>query len=180
MTIAMHAVRPDAAAKRRVFRRLHEGGCFLLPNPWDVGSALWLQRRGAAALATTSAGLAWSLGRPDGGVTRDDVLAHLRTLVDATDVPVNADFERGFGIDPDAVHESVRLAARTGVAGLSIEDASGDRSAPQVDIDVAVARLRAARAALDAEGADVVLVGRAENFFVGRPDLDDTIARLVA
>lgn len=176
----MNSPRPDVAAKRRVFRRLHEAGCFLLPNPWDVGSALLLQRLGAVAVATTSSGFAWSLGHPDGAVGRDEVLAHLRAIVDATDLPVNADFERGFGADPDAVHDSVRLAARTGVAGLSIEDSTGDAAMPQMDVRVAVERLRAARAALDAEGADVVLVGRAENFFVGRPDLNDTIARLVA
>lgn len=176
----MNAPRPDIAAKRRAFRELHQTGCFLLPNPWDIGSALWLQQLGAVALATTSSGFAWTLGRPDGGVARDDVLTHLREMVDATDLPVNADFERGFGADPDAVYDSVRLAAQTGVAGLSIEDSTGDPSAPLFDIGVAVERMRAARSALDAEGADVVLVGRAENFLAGRPDLNDTIERLIA
>jgi 2-methylisocitrate lyase-like PEP mutase family enzyme len=171
---------PTIATRRRTFRQLHETGLFLLPNPWDVGSALWLQRHGAVALATTSSGMAWSLGRPDGGVSRDEVLAHLRAIVDATDVPINADFERGFGADPDAVYESVRLAARTGVAGLSIEDSTGDPAAPQMPVEVAVERIRAARAALYAEEAEVTLVGRAESFLVGNPDIDDTIARLVA
>lgn len=176
----MPSPRPGIAAKRRAFRKLHETGCFLLPNPWDVGSALWLQRLGAVALATTSSGLAWSLGRPDGGVTCAEALAHLRAIVDATDVPVNADFERGFGADPDAVHDNVPLAARTGIAGLSLEDSTGIPASPRMGLRAAVERLRAARAALDAEGADVVLVGRAENFLVGHPDLADTIERLVA
>ncbi|RYF83068.1 MAG: isocitrate lyase/phosphoenolpyruvate mutase family protein [Comamonadaceae bacterium] len=173
-------VRPSVADKRRRFRELHETGCFLIPNPWDIGSARRLQALGAVALASTSAGVAWSQGLPDGAVSRDAMLEHLRTLVAATDVPVNADFENGFGDTPEAVAHSVRLAIDTGVAGLSIEDASGDANAPLFALDVAVARLRAARAAIDASGADVLLVGRTEGFFMGRPDLPDTLTRLRA
>ena len=165
------------AARRRAFRDLHVSGCFVLPNPWDKGSARYLQGLGFKALATTSSGLAWSLGHADGALPRETVLAHLRELVAATELPVNADFESGFGADPQAVAESVRLAVETGVAGLSIEDATGD---PLHPIEVAVARLAAARRAIDQAGGDTVLVGRAENFIVGRPDLADTIARLVA
>lgn len=168
------------ADKRTDFRALHAGGFFVLPNPWDVGSARYLEGLGFKALATTSSGCAWSQGRPDGALSRDAVLAHLRDIVAATDLPVNADFESGFGADPQGVAESVRMAAATGVAGLSIEDSTGDPAHPLHDIDVAVARLRAARAAIDEAGGDVLLVGRAENFFAGRPDLDDAIARLKA
>ncbi len=171
---------PSIAEKRAMFRALHEKGCFVLPNPWDIGSAHFLQGLGFKALATTSSGLAWSLGHFDGALTRADVLAHLRTMVAATDLPVNADFESGFAVDPPGVAESVRLAIDTGVAGLSIEDSTGDADQPLYDIDTAVARLRAARDAIDAAGGDTLLVGRAENFFVGRPDLDDTITRLRA
>ena len=168
------------AAKRRAFRQLHESGCFVIPNPWDVGSARFLQGLGFKALATTSSGFAWSTGRPDSSLSRDAVLAHLRDIVAATDLPVNADFEGGFAADPQGVADSVRLAIETGVAGLSIEDATGDAANPVHDIDVAVARLRAARAAIDRAGGDTLLIGRAENFIAGRPDLADTIARLQA
>jgi 2-methylisocitrate lyase-like PEP mutase family enzyme len=168
------------AAKRRAFRQLHESGCFVIPNPWDVGSARFLQGLGFKALATTSSGFAWSTGRPDSSLSRDAVLAHLRDIVAATDLPVNADFESGFAADPQGVADSVRLAIETGVAGLSIEDATGDAASPVHDIDVAVARLRAARAAIDRAGGDTLLIGRAENFIAGRPDLADTIARLQA
>lgn len=168
------------ADKRTDFRALHAKGFFVLPNPWDVGSARYLEGLGFKALATTSSGCAWSQGRPDGALSRDAVLAHLRDIVAATDLPVNADFESGFGADPQGVAESVRMAAATGVAGLSIEDSTGDPAHPLHDIDVAVARMRAARAAIDEAGGDVLLVGRAENFFAGRPDLDDAIARLKA
>lgn len=170
----------DTAARRRAFRQLHASGCFVIPNPWDTGSARFLQGLGFKALATTSSGFAWSLGQPDGGLPRETVLAHLRELVAATDLPVNADFESGFASDPQGVAESVRLAVETGVAGLSIEDATGDPAHPLHDVDVAVARLRAARGAIDRAGGDTLLVGRAENFLAGRPDLDDTIARLKA
>ncbi len=168
------------AQKRADFRALHAQGCFILPNPWDAGSARYLQGLGFKALATTSSGHAWSQGRADGAETRDAVLAHLREIVAATDLPVNADFENGFGRDAEGVAESVRLAVETGVAGLSIEDSTGDAADPLFAIDIAVARLRAARQAIDAAGGDTLLVGRAENFIVGRPDLDDTIARLKA
>ena len=168
------------AAKRRAFRQLHESGCFVIPNPWDAGSARFLQGLGFKALATTSSGFAWSLGHPDGGLSRAMVLAHLREIVAATDLPVSADFESGFGLDPQGVADSVRLAIETGIAGLSIEDSTGDAANPLHDIDVAVARIRAARGAIDKAGADTLLVGRAENFFAGRPDLDDTLARLRA
>ena len=172
--------RSSAAAKRSAFRQLHATGCFIIPNPWDVGSARYLQSLGFKALATTSAGYAWSQGKPDGALTLDMVLAHLRDMVAATDLPVNADFESGFAPDPQGVAANVRLAVQTGVAGLSIEDASGDAANPIHDLATAVARLSAARDAIDQSGGDTLLVGRAENFLHGRPDLDDTIARLKA
>jgi 2-methylisocitrate lyase-like PEP mutase family enzyme len=168
------------AEKRRAFRRLHEAGCFVIPNPWDVGSARYLQSLGFKALASTSAGFAWSVGRRDGAVSRDDVLAHLRELVSATDLPVNADFENGYASDAAGVAESVRLAVETGVAGLSIEDSTGDAAKPLFEVDVAVERMRAARRAIDKAGGDTLLVGRAEGFLWGRPDLDDAILRLKA
>lgn len=167
-------------AKRAVFRALHAEGCFVLPNPWDVGSALMLQGLGFRALASTSSGFAWSTGHADGASSRDEVLAHLRMLCAATDVPLNADFESGYAANADGVHESVRLAIAAGVAGLSIEDSTGDAERPLRDIAEAVVRVRAARAAIDASGGDTLLVGRAENFIVGRPDLADTVARLKA
>jgi len=168
------------ASKRAAFRALHTSGCFILPNPWDAGSARYLEGLGFEALATTSSGHAWSQGQADGALSRDAVLAHLREIVAATDLPVNADFENGFAPDAQGVAQSVRLAIDTGVAGLSIEDSTGDASNPLFPIEVAVVRLRAARAAIDEAGGDTLLVGRAENFFVGRPDLDDAIARLKA
>lgn len=166
--------------KRAAFRALHSQGCFVLPNPWDAGSARMLQGLGFRALATTSSGHAWSLGLADGAAPREAVLDHLRTIVAATDLPVNADFESGFATDPAGVAESVRMAIATGIAGLSIEDATGDAANPLRTIDDAVARLRAARAAIDEAGGDVLLVARAENFIVGRPDFPDTLARLRA
>jgi 2-methylisocitrate lyase-like PEP mutase family enzyme len=168
------------AERRARFRALHEKGCFALPNPWDVGTAKMLESLGFKALASTSSGHAWSIGRPDGGASRAALLEHLRILVAATDLPVNADFESGFAPDPRGVAESVRMAIDTGVAGLSIEDSTGDPGTPLRAIGEAVARLRAARAAIDESGGGALLVGRAENFIVGRPDLDDTIARLRA
>jgi len=168
------------AARRQAFKQLHAAGCFVIPNPWDVGSARYLQGLGFKALATTSAGFAWSQGLPDGQLDREAVLAHLRQMVAATSLPVNADFESGFAADPQGVAESVHLAIEAGVAGVSIEDSTGDPSNPLRDIDDAVARLRAARRAIDAAGGDTLLVGRAENFFVGRPDLHDAIKRLKA
>lgn len=169
-----------AAHKRRLFRQLHEAGCFVIPNPWDVGSARMLQGLGFKALATTSSGFAWSRARADNGITREMAITHLQEMVAATDVPVNADFESGFGVDAAAVEESVRLAVETGVAGLSIEDSTGDPSRPLFAVDEAVARIRAARRAIDRCGGDTLLVGRAECFLVGRPDLDETMARLKA
>jgi 2-methylisocitrate lyase-like PEP mutase family enzyme len=172
--------RPSVAAKRHRFRSLHTSGCFVMPNPWDVGSARWLQSLGFPALASTSSGFAWSCGRPDNAVDRDRVLAHLAALVDAADVPVNADFEGGFARDAEGVAANVRLAVETGVAGLSIEDSTGDPAAPLWPRDEAVARIAAARRAIDASGHDVLLVGRSEGFIAGRPDLEETIARLRA
>lgn len=168
------------ADKRRAFRRLHEAGCFVIPNPWDVGSARYLQSLGFKALASTSSGFAWSRARSDGAASRDMVLAHLHELVAATDLPVNADFESGYARDAAGVAESVRLAVETGVAGLSIEDSTGDAGKPLFELDLAVERMRAARKAIDKAGGDTLLVGRAECFLVGRPDLDETIRRLKA
>lgn len=168
------------AQKRADFRALHEQGCFVIPNPWDTGSARFLEGLGFKALATTSSGFAWSQGQADGAMSREHILAHLRELVEATDLPVNADFENGFAADAQGVAASVSLAIEMGVAGLSIEDSTGNAADPLFPVDVAVERLRAARKAIDASGADVLLVGRAENFFAGRPDLDDAIARLKA
>jgi len=172
---------PSAIAdRRRAFRALHAAGCFVIPNPWDAGSARYLASLGFKALASTSSGFAWSHARADGAMPRDAVLAHLREIVAATDLPVNADFESGYGATPKDVAESVRLALDTGVAGLSIEDSTGDPGRPIHDLPEALARLRAARTAIGEAGGDTLLVGRAENYLHGRPDLADTIARLRA
>ena len=171
---------PDIADKRRAFAALHQSGCFVIPNPWDAGSARYLQSLGFKALATTSAGFAWSHARPDNGITRDMALAHLHEMVAAVDLPINADFENGFAPDVAGVAENVRLAVATGVAGLSIEDSTGDAARPLFTLDEAVQRLRAARSAIDRAGGGVMLVGRAECFLVGRPDLTETIVRLQA
>ena len=171
---------PSVSRKRSAFRELHQSGCFVLPNPWDAGSAGALAALGFKALATTSSGYAWSRGRADGQLSRGETLEHLRTMAEATDLPINADFESGFAPTPQGVAESVRMAVETGVAGISIEDSTGDPQTPLRDMAEAVQRMRAARAAIDATGGDTLLIGRAENFFVGRPDLDDTIARLKA
>lgn len=176
----MVSSKPSSADKRRAFRQLHERGCFAIPNPWDIGSARWLQGLGFKALASTSSGFAWSQGSPDTGMARDRVLAHLHEIAAATEIPLNADFERGFAADAAGVAESVRLAVETGVAGLSIEDSTGDALRPLYSIDEASQRMRAARTAIDRSGGDVLLVGRAECFLVGRPDLDETITRLKA
>ncbi len=167
-------------ARRAAFRALHEQGCFVIPNPWDTGSARYLASLGFQALASTSSGHAWSQAQADGAMPRDAVLAHLREIVAATDLPVNADFEDGYGDTPADVADSVRLAVATGVAGLSIEDGTGNPADPQYPLAEAVARLAAARSAIDQAGGGTLLVGRAENFIVGRPDLEDTIARLQA
>ena len=162
------------------FRRLHDAGCFVMPNPWDVGSARALEQLGFKALATTSAGLAWTLGCPDNHITRDQALEHLRAVAAAVKVPINADFEGGYAVEPDQVAANVKLAAGTGIAGLSIEDSTGDKSRPLHDFTLAVERVRAARQAIDESGTGVVLTGRSEGFVVGRPDLDETIRRLRA
>jgi 2-methylisocitrate lyase-like PEP mutase family enzyme len=164
-------------SKRAAFREMHKSGCFVLPNPWDLGSVRRLEKLGFAALASTSSGLAWSLGREDGEVSRDEVLGHLRALCAATDLPVNADFEAGFADRPADVAANVRLGVETGVAGLSIEDRTGTTL---YERDLAAERIAAARQAIDAAGADVVLVGRTEGFLIGRTDLDAAIGRLVA
>ena len=163
-----------------MFRRLHESGCFVMPNPWDLGSAHVLAQLGFPALATTSAGFAWSMGRPDNGVTLAEALTHMRAIAESVDIPVNADFEGGFAIEPAAVGINVASAATTGVAGISIEDSTGDPSNPLFDFALSVERVRAARAALDTSASSVVLTARSEGFIVGRPDLDETVRRLVA
>jgi methylisocitrate lyase len=162
------------------FHRLHTSGCFVMPNPWDAGSARALAGLGFPALATTSAGFAWTLGRADNGVTLDEALEHLRAVVDAVELPVNADFEGGFAVDPVQVNANVTRAAATGVAGLSIEDSTGDESHPLHDFDLAVERIRAARQAIDDSGTGIVLTGRSEGFVVGVPDIDETTRRLRA
>jgi 2-methylisocitrate lyase-like PEP mutase family enzyme len=172
--------RPSIADKRRAFHKLHQAGCFAIPNPWDVGSARFLQSMGFKALATTSSGFAWSHGHRDGGMSRDRVLDHLTDMVEATNLPINADFESGFAPDAAGVAESVRLAVATGVAGLSIEDSTGDASRPIYELHTAVARIRAARKAIDKAGGDTLLVGRAECFLHGQPDIGQTIHRLKA
>lgn len=162
------------------FRQLHESGCFVIPNPWDAGSARLLAGMGFQALATTSSGFAWTLGRADNHVTLHEALAHFRAISGAVDVPVNGDFEGGFAVEPDAVRANVAAAVDTGVAGLSIEDSTGDAANPLFDFTLAVERIRAARAAIDASGTGVVLTGRCETYLVGRPDLAEAIRRLSA
>src|SRR5512133_3213434 len=172
---------PDTqfTARRQAFRKLHESGCFVIPNPWDIGSAIYLKKLGFAALATTSAGFAFSRGVSDGAVSRDQMLAHIGEIVSATDLPVNADFESGYAKTPQDVAESVRLCAETGVAGLSIEDSVRDGGRGLYDLPEAVERVRAAREALDADGSGVLLVARAECFLVGHPDpLRESVKRL--
>jgi 2-methylisocitrate lyase-like PEP mutase family enzyme len=163
-----------------VFRRLHEASCFVMPNPWDVGSAVALEQLGFKALATTSAGHAWTLARPDNGVRLEEALEHLRQVAGAVGVPVNADFEGGFADDPEQVAANVELAAATGIAGLSIEDSTGNADEPLYELDLAVERVRAARRAIDESGTGVLLTGRSEGFVAGRPDLEETIRRLQA
>ena len=171
---------PNPTDRCETFRRLHDTGCFVIPNPWDVGSARILAQLGFPALATTSSGFAWTLGKADNNVSLDEALGHFRAIAQAVDVPVNGDFEGGFAIAPAAVAANVAAAAATGLAGLSIEDSTGDQANPLFDFTLAVERVRAARRAIDDSGTGVLLTGRSEGFIVGRPDLAETIRRLVA
>ncbi|WP_375413195.1 oxaloacetate decarboxylase [uncultured Bradyrhizobium sp.] len=166
--------------KRAAFRKLHETGCFVIPNPWDVGGARALQHLGFKAIASTSAGYAWTTGRPDNRVTVDDVCDHLTALCNAVDLPVNADFEGGFAHKPEKVAANVARAVKTGIAGLSIEDSTGDRENPLYERAFAIERIKAARAAIDADDSGTLLVGRCEAFLVGLPDLALVIDRLNA
>src|ERR1051325_8298853 len=168
------------ADKRKIFRELHKSGCFVIPNPWSVGTARYLQGLGFKALATTSSGYAHSIGYSDGDVTRDMVLTHCREIAQAADPPVNADFENGYAHEPGDVAENVRRCVDTGVAGLSIEDFTGDDADPLDDFDLAVKRVRAARQAIDAAGGGVVFTARTEGFIKNRPDMAETIRRLKA
>lgn len=171
------------ADARSAFRKLHESGCFVIPNPWNIGTARYLSSLGFKALATTSSGLAFSQGLPDASwaVSRDVVLQHISDIVSAVDLPVNADFESGYAHPPEGVAENVRLCVETGVAGLSIEDATGDREKPLYELPLAVERIRAARKAIDATGGGVLLTARAECFLVGHPDpLQESIRRIQA
>lgn len=173
----------DFASHRSAFRKLHESGCFVIPNPWDIGTTLYLRKLGFKALATTSAGFGFSRGLPDvsGALKRDMVLNHIIEIVAAADLPVNADYQSGYAQEPEGVAESVRLCIETGVAGLSIEDATGEPNSPLYELSEAVDRIRAARAAIDSSGADVLLTARAECFLVGHPDpLRESIRRLQA
>ncbi len=170
----------SVAEKRAAFRRLHESGCFVIPNPWDVGSAIILQSLGYKAIASTSAGMAWALGRPDYGVERDQALRHLSELASKTDIPLNADFENAFADDPKGVEANIALAVDTGIAGLSVEDSTRDPQAPLYEFGLAVERIAAARTAIDKSRSGVLLTGRSEGFIAGRPDLGETIRRLRA
>lgn len=177
----MTDTQPTIAERRARFRKLHESGCFLIPNPWDVGSARFLQSLGFRALASTSSGSAFSHGLPDGGMSLGEVLEYLRALVEACDVPINADFEDGHAGDEEELARNVELCIRTGVAGLSIEDSTGDAAQPLYPFAEAVSRMRTARSAIDASTEGVLLVGRAECFLTGHEKpLDEAIRRLVA
>jgi 2-methylisocitrate lyase-like PEP mutase family enzyme len=174
----MKSTQTSLAAK---FRALHESGCFVLPNPWDIGTAIYLERLGFKALATTSAGFAFSRGKPDGGVPRDEMLAHIREIVKATALPVNADFHAGYADEPEEVAANVQLCVETGVAGLSIEDSTGRSVSPLYENKLAVDRIRAARSAIDASKTGVVLTGRCEAWLVGDPNsLHTALDRLTA
>lgn len=170
----------STADKRATFRRMHEAGCFVLPNPFDVGSAKALQRLGFKAIASTSAGFAWSIGKADNHVTVDEVLAHLTALAASVDIPVNADFEGGFAHDAEGVAANVTRAVATGIAGLSIEDSTGDKTNPLYAHELAIARIKAARRAIDAAGGEVLLTGRCEAFLWGKPDIKLVTDRLIA
>lgn len=169
-----------SADRCRVFQKLHESGCFVIPNPWDAGSARLLAQLGFTALATTSSGFAWSLGKADNHIALADALGHFRSVTQAVGIPVNADFEGGFAIEPEKVAANVTAATATGIAGLSIEDSTGNAASPLFDFALAVERIRAARQAIDKSGTGILLTGRSEGFIVGRPDLAETIRRLTA
>ena len=162
------------------FKELHRTGCFVIPNPWDVGSARLLAKLGFKALATTSAGFAWSLGRPDNHASLDEALTHFHAIAESVELPVNGDFEGGFAVEPEQVRANLREATTTGVAGLSIEDSTGNSAQPLFDFELAVDRIRAARSAIDESRTGVLLTGRSEGFIVGRPDISETIRRLTA
>lgn len=172
--------KPSAAEKRKTFRKLHESGCFVIPNPWNVGTARYLQGLGFKALATTSSGYAHSQGYADGALACEEVLAHFTELAAGTEVPLNADFEDGLADDLGELAENVTRCVATGVAGLSIEDSPNQGATPLYPLDIAVARVKAARAAIDRAGGDVVFTARAEGFIRGVPDLDDVTRRLRA
>src|SRR6478736_4484320 len=177
--IYMNSLQHTSATAK--FRALHESGCFVLPNPWDIGTAIYLERLGFKALATTSAGFAFSRGKPDGGVPRDEMLAHIREIVKATAVPVNADFHAAYADEPEDVAANVRLCVETGVAGLSIEDGTGRGDCPLYEKKLAIERIRATRSAIDASKSGVVLTGRCEAWLVGDPDpLHTALERLAA
>lgn len=166
--------------RTETFHQMHRTGCWMIPNPWDIGSARLLESLGFQALATTSSGFAWTLGRPDNHVTLDEALAHFTAIAAAVEIPVNGDFEGAFAETPEDVMVNITRAATTGLAGVSIEDSTGDENSPLFGYDLAVERVAAARAAIDDAGTGVVLTARTEGFIVGRPDLDETLRRLVA
>src|SRR5712672_392733 len=169
-----------SADKRAAFRKLHQSGCFIIPNPYDVGSARALQHLGFKALATTSSGFAWTIAKADNRVTVDDVCDHLTAICAAVDIPVNADFEGGFAADPEKVGVNVARGVKTGIAGLSIEDSTGDAAKPLYDRSLAIERIKAARQAIDADNGGVLLTGRCEAFLWGQADLKLVIDRLTA
>jgi 2-methylisocitrate lyase-like PEP mutase family enzyme len=172
---------PRQSSATATFRAMHESGCFVLPNPWDIGTAIYLEHLGFEALATTSAGFAFSRGKRDGGVPRDEMLAHIREIVEATSLPVNADFLGGYADEPEGVATNVRLCVDTGVAGLSIEDNTGRMDTPLYEKKLAIERIRAARSAIDASKTGVVLTGRCEAWLVHDPDpLQTVLDRLAA
>jgi 2-methylisocitrate lyase-like PEP mutase family enzyme len=180
MTTPERTMPLPTADKRANFRKLHESGCFVIPNPFDVGTAKALQHLGFKAIASTSAGFAWTIGKADNRVTVDDVCNHLAAISSAVDIPVNADFEGGFAVEPEGVAKNVARAVKTGLAGLSIEDSTGDKDKPLFDRDLAIARIRAARQAIDADNSGVLLTGRCEAFLWGQTDLNLVIDRLKA